>query len=153
MSELTKFDHLPIEPVYQQSEPNETISLGRCRIKIEGDGSLEEDTASAAMRFNPDTRLEFVVSLDGKPPLYGLKLCADGGPEIGLQMLDRGTSVDVLFSETRNDEVVFTPKRSGVMISGPSQQISSAVFHLFNFPGFLGPDDFTIATGVPPLQG
>ena len=51
MGELEKFTSLPIEPVYRQAGPNETVVIGRVGVQVEHGGASREDTAKVAMTF------------------------------------------------------------------------------------------------------
>jgi hypothetical protein len=53
----------PIEPIYQQTEPNSIIEFGDVKVVVGSstDSDGEPTTARANLRFSPKARLEFVL--------------------------------------------------------------------------------------------
>jgi hypothetical protein len=153
MSDLLKVSRQLIDPIYSQSHPNQKIELGPVAIQFDHNGTAYRGTADAAMRFVPDERLEFVCPLEGKFWLFGLE-SFDVGRDEKLMLTDRGVTIDVFCTAigVDHDRIVFTPKKSSVMATLPSNNISTATFHLFNFPDFLGPEDYILTTVEPPRQ-
>jgi hypothetical protein len=126
----------PIEPIYSQAHASQPIDLGRVAVQFDHEGTAYRETASVAMRFVPKDRLEFVCPLEGKSPLFGWGFV---GRNLELTLTDRGVTFDVLCTEVggQRSAIVFSPRRSLVVPTRPSNAISSATFHLFNFPKFL----------------
>lgn len=153
MSDLLKVSRQLIDPIYSQSHTNQPIELGRVAIQFDHKGAAYPGTAKVAMRFVPEKRLEFVCPLEDKFRLFGAE-SFDAGREEKLALTDRGITIDVFCSAVGgdHDEIVFTPKTSSVMATRPSNNISTATFHLFNFPDFFGPQDYILATCEPPRQ-
>jgi hypothetical protein len=141
-----------IDPVYSQSHPNQPIELGRVPIQFDHKGAAHRGSANAAMRFVPEARLEFVCPSEGELGLFSVK-SFEAGREEKLTLVERGVTVDVFCSAVAvggdQDEIVFIPKKSSVMVTRPSENISTATFHLFNFPDFIGPDDCILTTDEP----
>jgi hypothetical protein len=144
---ITRSDPL-IEPIYLQSNPSEAIDLGQHAIRLTCNGKTYEDLASVVVRFLPRERIEIVCPWEGKPPLLGVDLFSNNADTIKLTLEDKGTSFDVFcasFGGTHGG-IVFLPKRSGVTVTPRSNSISLVTLHLFNFPDFLGPEDYTLTT-------
>jgi len=140
-----------VDPIYSQTRPNEPIDLGQAAVQFDHEGTTYRETANVVMRFLPETRLEFVCPLEGKPPLFGRGLAGN----VKLTLEDRGVALDVLCTniDWKRNTFVFSPNKSGAVVTPPSGAISTATFHLFNFPEFMGPEDYVLTTGEPPLQG
>lgn len=144
-----------IDPIYSQNEPNQPIDLGRVAVEFDHQGTMHRDMANVRMRFLPNTGLEFIVPLEGKDPFFGIQLCLDSQFSKRLTLSDRGITFDALCLSSGGVDrgIVFSPTRSGIPVTPPSSTISTATFHLFNFPDFRGPEDYVLRTGEPPLQG
>jgi len=137
-----------IEPIYSQSNPSEPIGLGQHAVRLNHNGTTYQDVASIVMRFVPDERIEIVCPWEGKPPMLGLHLFSNNGDSIKLTLGDKGVSFDVFcasFGGSRGG-TVFLPKVSGVTVTPPSNSISAVTLHLFNFPDFLGSEDYILTT-------
>lgn len=137
-----------IEPIYWQSNPSEPIDLGQHAIELTSKGTTYEDVASIVMKFLPHDRVEIVCPWKDKPPLLGQDLFSDSGDSLKLTLRDKGASFDVFcasFSMPSGGSV-FVPRSSGVTVTTGSESISRVTFHLFNFPDFLGPEDYTLTT-------
>ena len=50
-------------------------------------------------------------------------------------------------------ELFCLPKRTPLTVTAPSNAISKVTIHLFNFPDFLGSEDYTLRLGEPPAEG
>ncbi len=77
------------------------------------------------------------------------------GRGVKLTLTEREVNVDVFCSAIGGGYggIVFTPTRSAITVTRPSDAISVAKFHLFNFPDFFGPESYVLRTGEPPLEG
>jgi hypothetical protein len=137
-----------IKPIYSQSSPNEPIGLGQHAIQVTYRGTTYEDVASIVMKFLPHQGIEIVCPWEGKPPMLGLDLFADHGDSIKLTLREKGVSFDIFCASFGGSHggTVFLPRSSGVTVTPESDSISAVTFHLFNFPDFLGPEDYTLAT-------
>jgi hypothetical protein len=136
-----------IEPIYSQLNPNEPILLGQEAVQLRSKGTTYQDVAKVMMRFVPNKRIEIVCPLKNEPML-GLEMFLDDNGNIKLTLTGRGVGFDVFCASVGGEhgETVFLPKASGVMVSPPSNSISMVTVHLFNFPHFLGPEDYTLTT-------
>lgn len=155
MSDRIKVSSPLIDPIYSQTEPSQPIDLGRVAVQVDYKGTTHQEMANVAMRFVPDDRLEFVCPLEDKSPMFGRELFGDDGRSLSLTLIERGISFDVFCKAVGGDYngIVFVPKTSGVMVTPPSNAISTVTFHLFNFPDFTGPEDYILMTGEPLRQG
>jgi hypothetical protein len=154
MSDQIKVNSPPIAPVYSQAEPNQPINLGSVAVQFDHKGTTYQETANVVMRFLPADRLEFVFPLEGKPPMFGWSFIVDGDRNVEIKLIDRGVSFEAFCVAVGGDHggIVFRPTKSGVRVTLPSEAISTATFHLFNFPDFNGPEDYILVTGELPLQ-
>lgn len=166
MNKLIEVNKLLVTPMYSQANPNDVINLGEVGVRFSHNGKTYQETVQVSMQFIPNARLVFVIpdvdaSNDGdkEPALikqfsggfFGLDPNWDGK----LELTATGVVLDV-FVKGYGDEygaVTFMPNTSAVRITPTCKNISSATFHLFNFPDFFGPDDYIFRFGTPPLQG
>jgi hypothetical protein len=151
MSALERLSRPPIEPIYLQTSPNEEITLATTELKFTKGDKTTDVTAKARIRFVPDDRLEFVWPMEGDAFPFDL-----GSVDVEKFTLKAsGQTFNALFAELNGErrEVVLHPTLSGITISKPANAITSAVFHLFNFPDFFGGQDYTLTKGDPPYQG
>jgi hypothetical protein len=150
MSELERLSRPPVDPIYAQETPNQEIDLGTASLRISDNSKSTETTAKVRLSFAPDSDLEFVCPIgDGLPP-FGVGLL----DRLNLTLTDCGIAFDALLHSTNAErsEIVYIPTTSGVLVSKPSNTITSAVFHLFNFPELICPDDYHLTRGTPPYQ-
>lgn len=145
----------PIAPIYSQSEPNQPIELGRVPIQYGHNGSTYDWTAKVTLRFSPKDRLEFVCPENDADPFFGPRMFTTGASNGQIVLKDRGVTIDAMLTGSGGDRggIVFSPTRSGITSTLPSEYITTATFHVFNFPEFRGPDDYILITGSPPQQG
>lgn len=148
---LDKLDEAPISPVYLQTEPNASIDLGLTPVEFTLDGTLYREDARVQMRFLPDKRLLFTIQPD--TPLsfgtVGYSLVEQGS--MTLSLVDYGgQSFDGYCISAHGGASVLVSQSSVVTATPPSNDISTAIYHLFNFPRFLGPDDYVLVDGEPP---
>ena len=144
----------PIEPIYSQTGPNQTIDLGQVVVQFEYQGTAHQAIANVTMRFQPDDGLRFVVPLEGAAQSFGWGI-GDSCPYIKLTLVDSGVMFDAFYAGDDGDHggTVFLPRKSAITVTARSNAISTVTFHLFNFPKFSGPEDYILATGKPSLQG
>ena len=142
-----------IDPMYSQANPNDPIDLGQVVVQFDHKGTTYQEKAKVTMRFVPDDRLEFACPLEGKPPLFGHMISLDNSWDHKLTLTNRGVTFDANCPRVEFGGMVFHPTNSTVTVTPPSNAISTATFHLFNFPDFHGPESYILTTGEPPLQG
>jgi hypothetical protein len=155
MSDRIEVTSPPITPIYRQSKANERIDLGNVPVRYELDGTMHQDTVSVRITFDPNPDLRFVCPTDQKSPMFGLRTLVDADRITSIELTDRGVTIDALCVALGADYggLVFSPTASGMMATQPSDTISTATFHLFNFPDFHGPDAYILRTGEPPWCG
>jgi hypothetical protein len=145
-----------IEPVYCQEAPNETIELGKLAVEFKHKGAVRHSSAVFQMRFEPEDRLEFIYPIDDQPWMFGLGLIAPpGDPYKEITLTERGVSFQAFCSASGDDRggAVFTPTKTPVLVTQPSNAIVTAKFHLFNAPDFYGPENYVLVLGEPPYEG
>ncbi|MCX7428720.1 MAG: hypothetical protein NTW96_24220 [Planctomycetia bacterium] len=155
MSDTITASRSLIEPIYSQTDPSQPIDLGQAEVLFDFNGTTYQKTADVRMKFMPDDQLEFLCSLDGVPPKAIFESLNHVGQEQKLTLIERNLTIDMncLAVGGDYDGMLFSPTRSPVAVTPPSNCISSVTFHLFNFPDFRGPDNYTLTTGSPPYQG
>ena len=135
----------PIESVYWQQKPNEPIALGDVAVQFKVGKMERRCSAKVSMRFTPDERLCFVVPPDENAPLRGLKLGFDDAWDGKVNLTERGVLIDALCTQASTENgLTIIPKRSPIDARSSSDGIARAVFHLFNFPEFRGPEDYSL---------
>jgi hypothetical protein len=84
-----------------------------------------------------------------------LELFSTEDRNIKLSLLDRGISIDSFCTASGGeyDGIILSPSRSVITALNSSEKLQYAIFHLFNFPNFFGPDNYVLRTGIPPLYG
>ncbi len=143
----------PIASVYTQAAPNDTIDFGRIQVSIPG------EVTDAVMKTGANVKLSFIPhhSLYFDIPREDQSLWAQFQPlPTGLRKVsidEFGSSIDVFAQRTVEAGIRYKPNRSPVQTRKNCDSIQRAVFHLFNWPDFCGPDDFILALGQPPRQG
>jgi hypothetical protein len=144
----------PIRPIYTQSEPSASIDLGITPVEFILDGTRYREDARVEMSFVPSEQLRFVIPHDStSPPFGGVGHRLFQQRSITLSLPNHhGQSFDGFCIATDGDGTVLIPRSSVVTITPASNDISTAVFHLFNFPAFIGPEDYSLVTGQPPHQ-
>lgn len=156
MSNRQQVSSPPIAPIYSQAKPNAPIELGHVRLQFDCKGSSYQEEAKVEMRFVPRHALEFTCPLEGKSPLLGVQLFLhDDADKQEFSLIDRGVTFEGHCSAAGGTRggIVFVPNKSAVMVTRPSNAISVANIHLFNFPDFSGPGDYILTSGTPPMQG
>jgi hypothetical protein len=142
---IPQMDEPAIEAVYSQSEPNEPISLGAVNVEFVVGNQTCTARADVSMRLTPDNRLCFVVPPDEIRLEHVLK--AFTADAYKLKLADRGVTVDAICVQGgAHTGLTFIPKESCVTVTPPSGDIVRAIFHLFNFPDFVGPEDYSLKT-------
>ena len=146
-----------IEPVYSQVGPNQPIELGSVAIQFTHEDKTYQRTANVITRFLPSDRLLFIVQADdmAKDPFWtlGIGYSLIDEKYIELRLTDKGVTVEAFCVHVGADEIAFMPKRSLITTTPRSESLSTVVFHLFNFPDFLGSDDYSLTSGEPPFHG
>ena len=169
MGERLELKKSLIEPVYPQTEPNQPIDLGTVAVQFAHEGKTYQEMAQVTMRFMPADRLLFVIPAKNDSPqnakhqpmmanqikalFFAFDL--DDKWDGKLELTDKGVTLNVFERGSGGDfgTVAFVPRTSVVNVTPKSDAISTATFHLFNFPKFYGPEDYTITSGEPPQQG
>jgi hypothetical protein len=128
-----------IEPVYSQAAPNGTIELGQLLVEFEHNDTLHRNTASFAMQFVPEDRLRFVYPIEDQRWSFSLGLFVQGNRYKKITLPERGVSFDAFCVASGGDHggAVFTPTRTPLVVTQPSNAIVTAKIHLFNAPEFL----------------
>ena len=146
-----------IEPVYSQSGPNQPIELGSVAVQFTHKEKTYQRTAKVITRFLPEDRLLLVVQpediAEDRCWMLGIGCSLTDERDIELRLVDKGVTVPVFCAHVGTDEIAFMPKRSLITTTPRAESLSTVVFHLFNFPDFLGPDDYSLTSGEPPFQG
>jgi hypothetical protein len=159
MSERVESNKSLIEPIYPQAAPNECIELGNVVLQFTHKNKTYQRTAKALIRFLPRERFLFVVPAEdiANDPLWALRIGHSLIEEehIELKLVDKGVSVEVYCAGAGlgADELVFEPKEPILTVTSQPNSLCSVVFHLFNFPDFAGPDDYTLIFGERPPGG
>lgn len=170
MSDRIEIDKSLIEPVYSQARPNEAINLGEVAVQFSHKQKTYHETAQVNMQFVPDARLLFVIpgteASSGRAtdrPMAADEIKAALLPRFGLddkwdgklELTATGVVLDVFVKSSRGGRgaVTFMPRTSAVTVTAACTNISSATFHLLNFPDFFGPDGYIFKYGTPPRQG
>ncbi len=156
MSDRIEIDKPLIDPIYSQDEPNEPIDLGQMAVQFEHGGKVYQKTADVKMKFLPKDNLLFDIPLEDDDPWLGMKLMWSSGGNVKLTLPERSITIDALYKPTGEEgKIVFSSAHSAITVTQPSKAISTATFHLFNFPDFRSPDldNYILRTGKPPLQG
>jgi hypothetical protein len=150
MNDRIETDKPIIEPVYSQNEPNEPIDIGWVTVRFDFQGVTCNKEANATMAFLPGHSLKFTVPFEDSSRVW--KAWSQGDFEVRLTLIERGVTFDCQWA-TVDGNMVFSPMNSAVTVTQPCSTISTATFHLFNFPEFRGSDNYVLQTGEPPLQG
>ena len=151
MSDRIVTDKPIIDPVYSQNAPNQSIDLGQVAVRFDFQGTTYNEVASAAMDFLPDHKLRFTIPFDDGQSVWKAKL--SGILQIPLTLAKQNVTFDCSYVSTLRGGIAFSPMNSAVTVTQPCSTISTATFHLFNFPDFHSPEDYILTTGEPPLQG
>lgn len=151
MGERLKVTKSLIDPVYPQAEANVPVELGTAPIRFSDGGKSQEAMARVVLRFVPKVRLVFSVPEGGVDASVGFGFGIGEGWDGKLQLPDRNVNLDMFFAGSGDDHgaLAFEPKTSVVNVTAPVENLSRAVFHLFNYPDFSGPDDYIISLEPP----
>ena len=137
-----------IEPIYWQHQPNQTIELGQGAVQFDINGTPHQDNGIFSLRFAPDKRLVIRCLLKRGDWTTSMAFFPDTSART-FELLDRGISFEAfcVSGGSKSGEVVFTPTRTPVIVTTTTQDdLVSVTFHLFNFPGFIGPDSYALRT-------
>jgi hypothetical protein len=154
-----------IEPIHWQTAPNESIQLGNVSVQFSHKGMKYEETTQVSMRFLPNRQLLFVIpgKEESKNRVKGQNMTPDeimatlsvpygvDKRDWKLLLKDRDITLDVLKSCQPGHGTIFKPTSSVVTVTPKTSNISTAIFHLFNFPDFVGPEQYVLVSGKPPL--
>lgn len=137
MSDQIEIDKPLIDQIYPQDEPNQPIDLGQVAVQFEADGKVYQKTANVKMKFLPKDDLQFVVPLEGECDCARLAMLLwNLGGNLELTLPERNITFEALCKGTDEEcgGIVFSPSNSAIKVTEPSTAISTATFHLFNFP-------------------
>lgn len=147
---MQQLDAPPIAPIYAQDRPNVPISLGTHRIEFSLDNTSLQRNAGVELRFLPNLGLRFVIPDDDtslRPGGIATKLFLQDQVKISLP--DYGQCFDGFCIAVGHEHggTVLIPSVSVVTPTAPSDALCTADFHLFNFPAFIGPEDYLLPAG------
>ncbi len=147
-----------IEPIYAQGKPSQSIALGTIPATFSRAEETSPREASVCVRFTPDERLCFTFQTGPADLMQTLRNIGDIGKYDGeLTLTDRGVKFDAFCVSRKpgseNGTMLFVPRTSVVTATEPSSDLTAAIFHLFNFPDFIGPEDYFITKGAGPQSG
>lgn len=149
MSQLEQLTKPPIEPIYWQSAPSQTIDLGSVQVAVPNRAGEEMPPVDAQMRqrFTPRRSLEFFVPApnDGSPlTRFRDDFARFDAGTVKIRLPEYGTSVDAFCTSSSFKGFVYTPRLSSVQVRPQSTSISRTVFHLMNWPKLLGTEDYIL---------
>lgn len=149
MNDRIETDKPIIDPIYSQNEPNQPIDLGQVAVRFDLQDTTYSKGANATMVFLPGHKLKFAVPFDDSEAVW--KAWSKDDFKVRLTLVERDVAFDCLWA-TADGNMVLSPLNSAVTVTQPHSAISTATFHLFNFPDFRGPESYVLRTGEPPLQ-
>jgi hypothetical protein len=151
MGEIQKLNKPPVEPIYSQSQVNETIPLGKLRVEFELDGGLQQADATIELTFGRRSDFRILLDESSLSPGIGTQLALDDSWDGKLRLVDIGLTIDAF--SVGNHELA--PCRSGLSFTRTPSPLVRAVAHLFNFPTFNDQSggDYILVTGELPCQG
>jgi hypothetical protein len=132
MGEIQKLNKPPVEPIYSQSQVNETIPLGKLRVEFELDGGLQQADATIELTFGRRSDFRILLDESSLSPGIGTQLALDDSWDGKLRLVDIGLTIDAF--SVGNHELA--PCRSGLSFTRTPSPLVRAVAHLFNFPTF-----------------
>ena len=130
-------------------------SSGNIAIQFLHQGETLRKTAMVTIQFLPRKELLLTCLAKKRPgrpaSSRNLTLYSIGrdlirqGRCVELILPDRAISLDAYCISADENRITFTPKRSTVSVTPPSDRLSTVLFHIFNFPDFChGPDDYAV---------
>jgi len=155
MGKLIELHEPPIKPIYIQTEPNQPLELGRVAVHFDHEGMVYNDLAVVTMRFTPDDRLDILCPLDDMPAMLGHELMTSNASNTKLTLTENNIAIDGFWAASGGeyDGALFRPGQSSIIVTSPSDSIRTVTFHLFNFPEFIGTDDYLLLKGESIHQG
>ncbi len=147
MASLIEFNRPIIEQIYSQTNPNQPLNLGDLEVQITFNEKVYQYTASFDMQFMPDDQLLITIPFIDKDSTFFIEVFHGDKWDGKIKLTEPGIHLDTFFKfgtfgSYGKSKVILVPKTSVIQIIQPSNSISSAVFHLFNFPQFYGPEDY-----------
>jgi hypothetical protein len=160
MNESEQFDSPAIAPIYSQRAPNDPIEYGSFLIEAGGaEGSSSGQTLAVFReRFSRNNDLEIIVpeptetsSNEGSRKDW-LRVMAQI-PTITqnarrFRLVDFGTDVDAFCVYAGHDKSIFHPDHTPLQVHPPSNSLTMAVFHLFNWPQVFDPESYAPRIGT-----
>jgi len=146
--DMLETDRSLIKPLYSQRRPSEAIDLPSHRVEFNHGGERQAGLAHVSLRFCPSERLCFTVDVNSEVGRSNTKANEWAGE---LKLLDKGVSFPALCVRSECDHaghktLHIVPSESVITATQPSDNLATATFHLFNFPDFIGPEDYCITT-------
>lgn len=139
----------PIESVYSQSQPSETITLGKIDAEITEGSSASPTKLEVSLQFVPEERLVFVSDETNGETSSALPGFFMPQGDLQIDLLGRGPR----FRAIQTAAGRFIPKCSVVTVTRTDRPIKRTVFHLFNFPKFYGSTDYILRRTTATRQG
>lgn len=139
---LEELGSSPVRPVYSQVKPNQAINLGSVPVDILYEGGSAPATVRVVMRFLPNRRLLFLAKAAGIGPALGHALFTS--KDLKLRLMNRDVTVDAFCLASGSEGVTIVSKRLPIAVTPPTNEIVKLVFHIFNFPEFLGNQDYSL---------
>lgn len=136
MSEIERYEQIPIQPLYEQQAPNEAIEIGEFKVKCRFGGKDYPGTAIARMEFATSPRLRFHAKIDVE-----LENCLKGlmfkpSDTNRITFLEKNATFNCGVIRDPSGVLVFDPFTSMVSLVGDSRSLDHVVIHLMNFPKF-----------------
>ncbi len=129
--------HELVRGIYSTTQPNKEIFLTEESIEIKHRDLKAEGTAKVIMRLLPKPRLLFNIELK-KSPFGPFELMEEKSV---LVFTSRGESIEVLIASTtgrlKEYRIIAIPSKEPIIFS-TSRNASKIIFHILNFPNFLG---------------
>lgn len=138
-----KIDEPLTSPLFQQSAPNQTIHLSNEEVEYVVSGQPQRHRADVSVSFVPTCRLIFQMDTHNYAPL-GMAIFSGDGWDGQLTFPNRGTSIHAICVQANQSGLWFVPKREPIVFGESAADIRYAVFHVFNFPDFISPNDCVI---------
>ena len=137
--EVETLEEPPVNPVYQQSRPNETIALNSFNAKYFFNSTEYRSLVNARMDFlrNPKITIEIPCE-ETSSVFFGNFFSADDNANFRLLMAESDLEIKGFCIGANFDSKIikFNPNTSRFPITIPTKKIRKSVAHLINFPLF-----------------
>lgn len=145
--------HELVKGIYSTTQPNKEILLTEEAIEIKQGDSKADGTAKVIMRLLPKPQLSLNIKLQSFP--FGLMELTKEKSEVVLtsHRVSLEVYVTSIIGGAKEISIIAIPFEEPIIIS-TSKDASRIVFHLLNFPNFLGPQQvFRKIDGKPYPRG